>query len=366
MGQDLRSQVDQKELENTDRVKWMEEVFTGSSVKLRDIIVIGTHNSFAKESSLPRKNSRLKFSKEKGISETCANLWLGKTVVKGICRSWSQCQSYSITQQLMDGVRYLDFRVIRTGSNFEVCHSITYGALMPLLDEVKTFIHDNPKELVFLHFQKIFNCDKKQMDYLAQEVILRFQNDIVSPKKFSLYSKLQDIWDRKKKIIIFFGDTPTAQSFSDYLWDDSKVRNPWFNKSINDELHQAIANEMVAGKNCENSLWVIQAILTPGLTEVATSVVPLFSSSRDSLKRLAGDLRAKLPSWFKEFAAKISESDRRPNVILMDFYDRKTLFPLVMRVNKAMSRRSMVSRKRKLPVPDKDPENDIKSNEWVF
>lgn len=343
MGQDIGFQIEKMEVDKTDRVKWMEEIFSGSNVRLRDIMVVGTHNSFAKESSLPKNDTSLKFSKEKGLSKTCSRLSVGKTFAKGLCRSWSPCQAYSITQQLLDGVRYLDFRVSRRSElRFEVCHTITYGPLVPLLNEVKTFIHDNPKELLYVHFQKIYNCDEEQMKSLASIIILNFKSHIVSPKKFSLDSRLQDIWDVNKNIIIIFGETSTVQAFPEYLWESKMVRNQWFNKSNGVDLRESVAVELQSVESSNKQLWVIQAILTPGMAEVATSFVPLIFKSRNTLQRLAQDLSVKLPIWFEEFARERRWHDRRPNVILTDFYEWSTLFPLLTMQNMVISRCSMM------------------------
>jgi len=343
MGQDMHYQILEKDVEGIDRAKWMEQIFSGSNVKLVDIMLVGTHNSFAIEFSLPRENHRIKFSRERTISRTCYNLWLGKTFAKGLCRSWSSCQSHSITRQLLDGARYLDFRVIRTsGMNFEVCHTISYGKLMPLLKEVKTFIHDHPKELVLLHFQKVYNCSGWQKRSFAKVIWKFFENDLVSPKEFSFISKLQDIWKESKKIIIFFGD---SSSFPEYFWNCSKIRSPWFNTNKVSDLRLAIADELKRGISCGLMLWVIQAILTPGiLADVVPGIIPSFPET--SLRRLSMDLHVRLPKWFKEFARNMSKADRRPNVILMDFYHWPTLFPFLTRVNIAMSRRFKAGSRR--------------------
>jgi len=335
MGQDMSHTIEEKDVEGIDRANWMEQIFSNSDVKLVDIMLVGTHNSFAIESSLPKKDHRIKFSKERAVSRTCYNLWVGQTFAKGMCRSWSQCQSQSITQQLLDGARYLDLRVIRTsGMNFEVCHIISYGKLMPLLKEIKTFIHDHPKELVFLDFQKIYKCNGQQLRSFAKIIWKIFENDLVSPNEFSFNSKLQDIWKENKKIIIFFGNRSTTP---EYFWNCSKVRNPWFNKNNVSELRPAIADELKCGKSHGLVLWVIQAILTPGLANIVSGIIPAFPET--SLRRLTNDLHLRLPWWFKEFARNMGTADRRPNVILMDFYDWRTLFPFLTRVNIAMSRR---------------------------
>jgi len=340
MGQDLGSVLEEKTVENTRRENWMDEIFEGSDVKLRDIMVVGTHNSFANRSCLPKKTSKLKFTKETGISQTCSNLWVGQTIAKNLCRDWSSCQLSSITQQLMDGIRYLDFRVTRTsGLNFEVCHSIGYGALMPLLDEVKTFILKNPKELVFLHIQKIYNCNAAQERSLASSLISKFKDEIVSPKEFSMDSRLRDIWNLKKRIIIFFQKHSAVQAFPEYLWNNNIVCNRWFNKSKIGELRDAIAGELKNGQTYGNHLWVIQAILTPKTEDVVSSIGSSLTRCPESLSALIENLCYQLPIWFEEFAVKRSNAERRPNVIMVDFYNWTTLFPLLTRVNIAISRR---------------------------
>ena len=68
--------------------------------------------------------------------------WLGET------------QQFTIGQQLKMGVRYFDLRVNKKDDNYVIFHSIINGVdFLPILEELKNFIIENPTEILLLDFQ---------------------------------------------------------------------------------------------------------------------------------------------------------------------------------------------------------------------
>ena len=67
----------------------------------------------------------------------------------------SQCQSWSIFDQLQAGIKFLDLRINTDGSTLSIGHGpFTFSSLFTALSDVKRFLDENPTEFVILSFQK--------------------------------------------------------------------------------------------------------------------------------------------------------------------------------------------------------------------
>lgn len=66
----------------------------------------------------------------------------------------SQCQSWSVADQLRAGIRFFDLRVTVKGASTMVNHkAITFYHLENILEQVSIFLRELPSEFVILSFQ---------------------------------------------------------------------------------------------------------------------------------------------------------------------------------------------------------------------
>src|SRR5262249_6157264 len=80
-----------------------------------------------------------------------ANFFVRSGQFIGVAMNWSKAQDRSLTQQLNDGMRYLDLRAcIDLSGNYRICHGM-YGPLMSdLLDQIATSAGHHPREIVLV------------------------------------------------------------------------------------------------------------------------------------------------------------------------------------------------------------------------
>ena len=68
-----------------------------------------------------------------------------------------QTQNTSIADQLSVGTRYFDIRVANDGGNLRVFHADMLGDdFLPILDDIRAFLDENPSECLLLDFQHFF------------------------------------------------------------------------------------------------------------------------------------------------------------------------------------------------------------------
>lgn len=121
--------------------------------------------------------------------------WLGKT------------QHLSVKEQLNLGVRYFDLRVNHVKNDYVIYHSIINGTRFdPILDDIASFIEENPSETLLLDFQHFKNGSDEYVYHTVLEKLkdhLVVQNDDQSELAFVDELRLKDT---RGKCIVFFGD----------------------------------------------------------------------------------------------------------------------------------------------------------------
>ncbi len=155
---------------NTSLTKWMGTI--DDEARLNEIVLPGSHDAGTN-----------------GMS------WLGKT------------QHLSVKEQLNLGVRYFDLRVNHVKNDYVIYHSIINGTRFdPILDDIASFIEENPSETLFLDFQHFKNGSDEYVYHTVSEKLkdhLVIQNDVQSELAFVDELRLKDT---RGKCIVFFGD----------------------------------------------------------------------------------------------------------------------------------------------------------------
>ncbi len=91
---------------------------------------------------------------------------------------WSRCQGLSVEQQLMGGIRFLDFRLMTDPEDKEVwlhhnlvaCEKFRY-----VLDSIQDFVSEHPSEIVCMHL----TSDGKQLDWKSVNSLI---NEYLGPR----------------------------------------------------------------------------------------------------------------------------------------------------------------------------------------
>ncbi|MEW6554170.1 MAG: hypothetical protein AB1384_07795, partial [Actinomycetota bacterium] len=178
--------------------------------------------------------------------------------------NWSRAQGAKIGEQLNEGIRYLDLRVVKykdsNGGDYVLSHSMTGEHLDDVLQDVKNFHASNPTEFIILDINKVFmeqSQDDSNFDHAAfiQHLKSKLGTDCLIPRTAGSL-KLDDLWkDPKRRIIIFYcnHDTVAADTslwfhcgrdsfdFDDYSMDPNSskaswIMNPWPDTDSTDYL----------------------------------------------------------------------------------------------------------------------------------
>lgn len=197
-------------------------------------------------------------------------VWLGET------------QQFTIDEQLQMGVRYFDIRVNKKEDKYVIFHSIINGVeFLPILESIKSFIINNPTEVLLLDFQHFEGNSQNDVynfitEYLYNNNLLVENNTELSDLEFISNLKLKDA---RGKCIIFWGDR--SMDLSNYIFlrnnDDCSHENMSLNSYyISDYHYKDIAYLVENGypkyfDNIQNKIareskgiFVLQAQLTDG------------------------------------------------------------------------------------------------------
>jgi hypothetical protein len=152
--------------------------------------------------------------------------------ITGLLSHLAKTQAVSTGQQLLGGVRYLDFRMGNLGRFFGVRGTrINHGpfvgqlAFEDLLD-IWAFVTLHPKELVILDIQSTLglSADKRRMIFKWIEKL--FKNVAIPPGAVNLKNTtLGDVWRSRRRILILSDQTST----SSLIWNRDIILNPWPN-----------------------------------------------------------------------------------------------------------------------------------------
>jgi 1-phosphatidylinositol phosphodiesterase len=165
----------------------------------------------------------------------------GTYKASGITQPWVQTQYLDINEQLSQGVRALDLRLIignGSGDNrFEICHG-TYTfelKLVDVLNQVNYFLTSTSKEIIILDLH-IFQGTWTTQDYQdVSNLIIKTigTNKLIPPSGIS--QTLQDIWNTSGRVVVgareFNSDMSGWIEQNTPFWDSS-VKQFWCGTSV--------------------------------------------------------------------------------------------------------------------------------------
>ncbi|WP_019961786.1 outer membrane protein assembly factor BamB family protein [Woodsholea maritima] len=249
---------------------------------------------------------------------------LGLTATS-IIAPWSIAQGQNFKQQLDGGVRYLDLRLQHTSSGFNFVHGLVGSPLSDLLEQVTAFYAEagNEKEVIMLDFQHLFGMDDASTKDLINQLHTTFGDKLI-PAATGTNVTLDELWQGKGRIIVFYEDTNVANQYP-YIWARSgNLHSPWKDKQDAQALHDALNNEL---PYTGSSFFVLQSILTPDGTTIASGLIP-FTTNPSSLLDFAETLNPQVITW-------ISNEWRTKglNIVLSDWYDRSNLVNVIVNMN---------------------------------
>lgn len=258
------------------RENWM-SYFQNKSI--HELVIPGSHDSFAYDFKILGPN-------ESGMPRI-ANLFI---------KLWAKCQSKTIYEQLLMGIRYFDIRITKYNGEYYTIHSLIAIPVGQILHDILLFIDTFPTEKIILDFNHLYIDDVKEF-----EEYLKFQigDKAVSNNNDNIVAAIGTL---DKPLFVFVDDDNTSFFNSDIL------KSFWHDTNDVNLLTTAMSEE-----SKEGLLRITQAILTPTQTDVLLGIF-LFFIFPSSLKALTYKNKQRIYDYL--------ELDiQNKNIIITDFVD---------------------------------------------
>lgn len=258
------------------RENWM-SYFQNKSI--HELVIPGSHDSFAYDFKILGPN-------ESGMPRI-ANLFI---------KLWAKCQSKTIYEQLLMGIRYFDIRITKYNGEYYTIHSLIAIPVGQILHDILLFIDTFPTEKIILDFNHLYIDDVKEF-----EEYLKFQigDKAVSNNNDNIVAAIGTL---DKPLFVFVDDDNTSFFNSDIL------NSFWHNTNDVNLLTTSMSEE-----SKEGLLRITQAILTPTQTDVLLGIF-LFFIFPSSLKALTYKNKQRIHDYL--------ELDiQNKNIIITDFVD---------------------------------------------
>lgn len=248
-------------------------------------------------------------------------------VVSSIAKDWAQAQNRTIYQQLNDGVRYLDLRVIYRDSakDFYTVHGLYGPRFSHVLGQINQFLRENPKEILVIQIGDLGYMGPPESEAqnhlkLAQLIENSFKNNLISKSEISDASAtVSEIWSLGKQVFLIYKDKKIAKTIDGFWHKRTSIDDYWANQEQPEALKEKLDKHMAKRKNHDNGtkFFVTQSQMTPSTETIAQGLIPLGKRYR-SLKDMAKDTMKYFPKWLDNW------SNKNPNIIILDFVNNES------------------------------------------
>ena len=216
---------------------------------------------------------------------------------------------------------------MRTGylakqDDFLFTHGVYGDKISKMLEEMKAFLEENPKEVLIVDFLQFYTFTESLHERFVNDVVLKNFKDkaYIQGSSSKINMSLNDFWKNGKQVIIRYNNTAMADKY-DQLWPDI-IYSPFFNT--------ASANQLVTDLNRRfdtlkpDKFNVFQAILTP---QTSTIISHFFSSLR---KTLAEPGNEAIRAWLETVKNKKKNG---VNIVICDFLVLSRLADPIIKLN---------------------------------
>ena len=314
--------------------------------RLNEIAIPGAHDAGTFPISAS-KGGRFKLGGGGGVTSP-DNRRLKRVLSFGYSFSaWAKTQERTTSEMLADGIRYFDIRVcVDDKGVLMTCHGLYGASVASILSDVKKFIDRHPKELILLGFNHFWdrkyqmqqNKGQGEIEGLREDkwielvdlVKSKLRNDLISSKRFSPKSELNELWKLKNnnRVIALF-DTDDVTD-DEMIWK-RREENTWVEgwdidayKEGTLKVLQNALNEQYADK-----FYAVRSSVTPDENGKLISLGFIYSHYPDSVSELADMTNPVVLGWIKD-----EWHGKYPiNLIWSDFYNRTDLIKLAKHIN---------------------------------
>ncbi|CAH1183234.1 unnamed protein product [Phaedon cochleariae] len=270
-------------------------------------------------------------------SVSLGNLRLGSILIPGTHNSGSYSgivsflenyilnQDRSIWTQLVSGIRYLDFRIgYYEKEGFYLNHDLVrVTKILPLLQDIKKFLQQAPKEIVVLDFHRFpfptnfsLSLHRKFVDLIYSEL-----GAFAVPSVDMEIGKgptLNDIWKKNKNLIICYADKTTVRE-NYFLWHP--LSQYWGNTKSESVLKSFLEKSISEQDNAKsvNPFWALMAELTPQPIDLVFRT--------NNLRKLAAEINPRVTKWFRD------EWGAKSNIVATDYFLGNDMINVAIDIN---------------------------------
>jgi hypothetical protein len=238
-----------------------------------------------------------------------------------------KAQSLSIKKQLEAGIRYLDLRVAyhEDSDKYYSCHGVYCVKMTTVIDEVNTFLTENPKEIVILDLNHLYKMDGHHERFVS-ETLATLGDKVADSKTHQLgpTSAVGKFWEHKAQAVILYQNTPSIALGDGKLWPQSMIRSPW-PETNNLEVLRTKLKENVKSRKTD-SFFVLQGLLTPDGDLIKEEIMQ--NNVSTSLASIAKRASPKVVEWIEEWKGE------QHNIVIVDFFHECFMVPLVINLNR--------------------------------
>ena len=197
---------------------------------------------------------------------------------------WSRSQTKGIYDQLNDGIRYIDLRVLQDNGAFYVIHSLVSINIDTALKDIKRFYSnpDNNKEILILDINHTYHMDDafdKQLISLIKDILKDSSgNSLLIPRcsdwngscSQPMDLTIKNLWSRstsERIIVLYKPKDESTVTDDDELWHQSSIISHWPDitsiETLNKHLMSDAWNDQdIRDLQANGGFYVLQSIRT--------------------------------------------------------------------------------------------------------
>ncbi|XP_033646370.1 PI-PLC X domain-containing protein 3-like [Asterias rubens] len=283
---------------------------------LKNIAIPGSHDSFSYSLDMTSPVSPSSPDTVRNLVSTFGNM------AKKIVYNWSVTQSLTFNQQLDHGIRYFDLRVSTWKGKSELyfVHGLFGAEVGSCLLDIKTWLDDHPKEVIFLDFNHLYDMSASDHDQLVATLISVFDSKLC-PLIDIETAALNVLWDRGVQVLVFYHHDSTTQQ-NPMLWPGGFMPSVWPNVTEAPKMVNLLEAHFTRGRPY-GKFQVNQGVLTPTGTTILQYI-------NRSLLDVFGPIAIKNVQYFLKDKG---IGPRGINIVIADFVELGDFIPSVLGLN---------------------------------
>ena len=291
-----------------DYSKWMEGKYDSLKDKALNAINLpgthdsGTYNLDAASQDMANSHDALDGTPLSWVSP----------VIDNVIYHFSKAQEATIKNQLVEGNRYLDFRLKKDSTgNIRFYHG-SFGDDYKLgIQDINNFLRANTKEVVILDLQDFNNLSNDEVTSVGNYINSLMGDIIASADNYSATSTYGSLVANNKRLIVLSRGSvlPYTQSFGSKFWVRStNVVSNWGNTAVIDNLISYENNDLATNRS-SSEFYVAQLVmpLNPG------DMFNVFERCKNDPGQIVAAVLSYIPYMATSFTTTTLESLIRPN-----------------------------------------------------